>query len=110
MALAMKQGTCGLLVSAASRLTTLADFQVRMASCQAIAAGTTEVTTLLPITAPTPIYEAMLALATETERQIIIAGGPRELLDNNRMFGHEADHDAAMATFDAMKSILTSNT
>jgi hypothetical protein len=64
-------------------------------------------TALLPISAPMPIYEAMLALATASERQAILAGGPRELLDNDRMFGREADHDAAMSAFGAMKSILT---
>ena len=64
-------------------------------------------TTLLPITTPTPVYEGMLALATTSEREIILAGGPRELLDDHRMFGYAADHDAAMAAFDAMKGILT---
>lgn len=64
-------------------------------------------TALLPITTPAPIYEAMLVLATATERQIILAAGPRELLDNSRTFGGDPDHRAAIAAFEAMTSILT---
>jgi hypothetical protein len=65
------------------------------------------VTVLSSILAPMPIYEGLLAVATATERQIIVAAGPRELLDNNRMFGSDPDYRAAIAAYDAMTGILT---
>jgi hypothetical protein len=58
------------------------------------------------ITAPTPVYEAMLALATDHEREVILAAGPREHLDSKRMFCRGEEHDAAIAAFGEMKSIL----
>jgi hypothetical protein len=60
-----------------------------------------------PIINPIPIYEGLLALATEAERQVILASGPREWLDNNLVFGAPADHEAAAAAYDAIKAILS---
>jgi hypothetical protein len=58
------------------------------------------------IASPMPVYEAMLQLATAQERQMILAGGPRERLDNNRLFGPPPEHEAALMAFKAMKAIL----
>ena len=63
-------------------------------------------TALLPISAPMPIYEGLLALATASERQAILAGGPRELARQYRMFPGKSDHAATMSAYDAMASIL----
>ncbi len=55
----------------------------------------------------TPIYDAILELATPAERTIILAGGPRERLDNDRVFGGDVGWDAAEAAYAAIKAILT---
>jgi hypothetical protein len=67
-------------------------------------------TTLLPITTPTPIYDALLTLATASERQAILAAGPREWLGTYRRFPGNIHHAAAIAAYEAMASILTSVT
>jgi hypothetical protein len=64
-------------------------------------------TALPPITAPTPIYEAMITLATVTERRIILAAGPREWLGTYRRFPGNLHHAATIAAYEAMASILT---
>ena len=60
-----------------------------------------------PITSPLPIYEALLRLATPAERDAILAGGPRKALDNNLVFGDEADHLAAQAAYKAMGRVIS---
>jgi hypothetical protein len=64
-------------------------------------------TTLLPITTPTPLYEGLLALATPSEREIILAAGPREWLDDYRRFEFHPFSVAAIAAYQAIASILT---
>ena len=63
--------------------------------------------TLLPITTPTPIYEGLVALRTPSEREIILAAGPREWLDDYRRFQLNPFSFAAIAAYQAIASILT---
>ena len=89
---------------ALSTLTPLTTTPVRVVSvCQPVAGG---MTTLPQITEPMPIYDALLLLATAEERATIIDAGPREWLDDRRTFCGGAEHDAAMAAFEAIKAIL----
>jgi hypothetical protein len=58
------------------------------------------------ITAPVPIYKGLLVLASPSERETILKGGPREHLFNEATFLGER-HDDATAAYVAIKAILT---
>src|ERR1019366_4611970 len=53
-----------------------------------------------------PIYEGLLAAANASERDIILAAGPRQVLDDNLVFCNGPERDRAIAAADAIKSIL----
>jgi hypothetical protein len=60
-----------------------------------------------PITTTMSLYDGLLALADAAERDAILAAGPRQSIDNNRVFVGGSEGERACAAYAAIKAILS---